>query len=78
MVYAIALGVADKALENMSLVVPPEQLKHSHFYGRHRHGVFVLGFQSAHNKSTANAQKAESKGPSGVGGGFGGGGGGAR
>ncbi len=77
MVYAIALGVADKALENMKLIVPSEQLEHSHFYPMHYGIILGSGFQKAYQTSTPKSSSG-SGGVGGVGGGFGGGGGGAR
>jgi uncharacterized membrane protein len=73
MVYAIALGVAEKALENMSLTVPSDQHHNSHFCSMQHHPVFTTGFTSAYNASSPS-----SGGFGGAGGGCGGGGGGAR
>lgn len=79
MVYAVALGVADKALENMKLIVPSEQLEHSNFYPVHHGIVFGSIFQSAYQASAPKGSSGSgSGGVGGVGGGFGGGGGGAR
>jgi uncharacterized membrane protein len=78
MVYAIALGVAEKALDNMSLMVPSEQLSGSHFYPVHRNMVFISGFRSAYQASAPGSSSGGSSGVGGSGGGFGGGGGGAR
>lgn len=76
MVYAVTLGVADKALKNMSLMVPSEQLSQSRFYVVHHNPVFITGFHSAYSASTPSS--SGSGGVGGAGGGFGGGGGGAR
>ena len=79
MVYAVALGVADKALENMKLIVPSEQLEQSHFYPVHHGIVFGSIFQSAYQASAPKGSSGSGiGGVGGVGGGFGGGGGGAR
>lgn len=78
MVYAVALGVAEKALDNMSLVVPTEQLAGSHFYPVHHNIVFISGFRSAYQASSPGSSSSGGSGVGGAGGGFGGGGGGAR
>lgn len=78
LVYATALGVAEEVLKNMSLVVPAEQLKASHFYYvHHSYGQFGSGFGSAYT-SSAPSSSGSGGGVGGVGGGSGGGGGGAR
>ncbi len=76
MVYAVTLGVADKVLKNMSLMVPSEQLSQSRFYVVHHNPVFISGFHSAYSASTPSSSGGGGVG--GAGGGFGGGGGGAR
>ncbi|MBN2488456.1 MAG: DUF2207 domain-containing protein [Methanosarcinaceae archaeon] len=76
MVYAVALGVAEKALKNMSIVVPSEQFSHSHFYVIYYNPGFVSGFSSAYSASSPKGSSGGGGG--GIGGGFGGGGGGAR
>lgn len=77
LVYATALGVAEEVLKNMSLVVPDDQLKYSHFYYVHNSYVqFGSGFGGAYSSSAPSS--SGSGGVGGVGGGSGGGGGGAR
>jgi len=77
LVYATALGVAEEVLKNMSLVVPAEQMKTSHFYYvHHNFGQFGSGFGSAYSSSAPSSSGGGGVG--GVGGGSGGGGGGAR
>lgn len=78
MVYAVALGVAEKALDNMSLIVPTEQLTGSRFYPVHHNIVFISGFRSAYQTSSPGSSSSGGGGVGGAGGGFGGGGGGAR
>lgn len=78
LVYATALGVAEEVLKNMSLVVPDEQLKYSHFYYvHHSYAQFGSGFGRAYAASTPSSNGGGG-GVGGVGGGSGGGGGGAR
>ncbi|WP_410507044.1 DUF2207 domain-containing protein [Methanosarcina hadiensis] len=78
LVYATALGVAEEVLKNMSLVVPAEQMRTSHFYYvHHNFGQFGSGFGSAYS-SSAPSSSGSGGGVGGVGGGSGGGGGGAR
>ena len=78
LVYATALGVAEEVLKNMSLVVPDEQLKYSHFYYvHHSYAQFGSGFGGAYLAS-APSSSGSGGGVGGVGGGSGGGGGGAR
>ncbi len=78
MVYAMALGVAEEALKNMSVIVPKEQFQTSHFHNR----VYVTGYSSdfshAYQVSAPKSSSGGSHGVGGAGGGFGGGGGGAR
>ena len=76
MVYALSLGVAKKALKNMSLIVPSDQFSTSHFHGVYYNSVFISGFSSAYTSSSPKSSSGGGVG--GVGGGFGGGGGGAR
>lgn len=77
LVYATSLGVAEEVLRNMSLVVPAEQLKGSHFYFiHHNYAQFGSDFGSAYASSAPSGSGGGGVG--GVGGGFGGGGGGAR
>ncbi len=78
LVYATALGVAEEVLKNMSLVVPDEQLKYSHFYYvHHSYAQFGAGFGRAYSAS-APSSSGSGGGVGDVGGGSGGGGGGAR
>lgn len=77
MVYALSLGVAKKALKNMSLIVPSDQFTTSHFHGVYYNSVFISGFSSAYSASSPKSSSSGG-GVGGVGGGFGGGGGGAR
>lgn len=79
LVYATALGVAEEVLKNMSLVVPDEQLKYSHFYYvHHSYARFGDGFGRAYAASAPSSSGSGGGGVGGVGGGSGGGGGGAR
>jgi len=72
LVYATALGVAERVIENMKLLAPKEFEKTSLSTN-----FFITGFHSAYSSS---APRSSGSGGSvgGVGGGFGGGGGGAR
>lgn len=78
MVYAMALGVAEEALKNMSVIIPKEEFRTSHFRNR----VYVTGYTSdfshAYQVSAPKSSSGGSSGVGGSGGGFGGGGGGAR
>lgn len=80
MVYAVSLGVAEKVIENMALVVPTEQFRRSRFYTMHHNKhMFHQGFKSAAIASAPDHKSSgSSSGVRGAGGGFGGGGGGAR
>ena len=78
MVYAVALGVAEKVIKNMSLVVPKEQMNTSSFYAFYYHPMFFTGFNQAYTSSNPSSSGGGLGGVGGVGGGFGGGGGGAR
>ncbi|MCC7576804.1 MAG: DUF2207 domain-containing protein [Methanomethylovorans sp.] len=77
-VYAMALGVAEEALKNMSVIVPKDDFRTSHFHNR----VYVTGYASdfshAYQRSAPKSSSGGSRGVGGSGGGFGGGGGGAR
>lgn len=77
MVYAMALGVAEQALKNMSLIVPEEIRTNSHFYNAPYFAAYGSDFGHAYN-SSAPSSHGGSSGVGGGGGGFGGGGGGAR
>ncbi|RMF90414.1 MAG: DUF2207 domain-containing protein [Methanobacteriota archaeon] len=77
MVYAVALGVAEKVIENMSRIVPGEEIRSSGFYAIQNQPAFFTGLRSAYNASNP-ASSAGGGGVGGIGGGFGGGGGGAR
>ncbi|MGD9778992.1 DUF2207 domain-containing protein [Methanomethylovorans sp.] len=78
MVYAMALGVAEEALRHMSVIVPKEEFRASHFHNR----VYITGYSSdfshAYQRSAPKSSSGGSRGVGGSGGGFGGGGGGAR
>lgn len=77
LVYATALDVAKEVIENMSLVVPSEELRGSNFYLVHgSYAQFGSGFSHAYSSSTPS--ESGSDGVGGIGGGSGGGGGGAR
>ena len=78
LVYAVALGVADKVIKNMDLILPKEQMNTSTFYVFHHHPMFYSGFNSAYTSSNPSSSGSGFGGVGGVGGGFGGGGGGAR
>ncbi|MFV2041110.1 MAG: DUF2207 domain-containing protein, partial [Candidatus Hydrothermarchaeales archaeon] len=78
MVYAVALGVAEKVIKNMSLVVSKEQMNTSSFYAFYYHPIFFTGFNQAYTSSNPSSSGGGLGGVGGVGGGFGGGGGGAR
>ncbi|MFA0821523.1 MAG: DUF2207 domain-containing protein [Methanomethylovorans sp.] len=75
MVYAMALGVAEEALKNMSVIVPKVEFRASHFHNR----VYITGYSSDFSHAyQRSAPRSSSGGSHGAGGGFGGGGGGAR
>ncbi|MGE5456991.1 MAG: DUF2207 domain-containing protein [Methanococcaceae archaeon] len=77
LVYATALGVAKEVIDNMSLIVPPEELRGSNFYPVHSsYSQFGSGFGHAYSSSAPSGSGGGGVG--GVGGGSGGGGGGAR
>ncbi|MEE8358893.1 MAG: DUF2207 domain-containing protein [Candidatus Hydrothermarchaeales archaeon] len=75
MVYAVALGVAEKVIKNMALAVSKEEMRSSSFYALHYYPVFFIGFHGAYQTSNPSSSAG---GVGGIGGGFGGGGGGAR
>ncbi len=78
MVYAVALGVAERVIKNMSRIIPAEKIESSGFYAIHDHPRFFSEMQEAYNSSNPTSSGASFGGAGGVGGGFGGGGGGAR
>lgn len=80
LVYATALGVAKEVLDNMSLVVPSNELQRSNFYFIHgSYAQFGSGFGSAYAASAPSGSAGGGGGGvGGIGGGSGGGGGGAR
>jgi uncharacterized membrane protein len=80
MVYAVALGVAEKVIENMALIIPKEDFSSSQFYGIRTQPRFFSGFNRAYMASNPSSSSGSGfgGGVGGVGGGFGGGGGGAR
>ena len=77
LVYAAALGITKKAFQNMSLVVPFEQLKESCFrpISSYYYNHFGHGFGNAYSSSCPSAV---GDGGGDIGDGFGGGGGGAE
>ncbi len=80
LVYATALGVADKVRKVMEMNLPSDQLAQSDIYLFHYYGGYWLLASSLDSgMSTANASNGSNfgGGVGGVGGGFGGGGGGA-
>ena len=77
LVYATALNVAKEVIDNMSLIVPSEELRGSNFYLIHgSYAQFSSGFDHAYSSSAPS--ESGSGGVGGIGGGSGGGGGGAR
>lgn len=78
LVYAVALGVAEEALKNMSLIVGKEDFASTSFHLLNEQPDFFRGLYNAYDKSNPTSQMSGSGGIGGVGGGFGGGGGGAR
>ena len=75
LVYATALGVADKVSENMKLSVPPEELNDSDIYRFHYYGGYaMLGTSMSHGATTGTSDSGGGFGGSGGGGGGGGGG----
>jgi uncharacterized membrane protein len=78
LVYATALGVADKVRKSMGMTLPKEQLDQSDIYLFHYYGGYALLSSSlSTGMSTATQGEGGSGGVGGVGGGSGGGGGGA-
>ena len=76
LVYAVALGVAKQVFQNMSMVVPFDQVKESHFRPvSYNYNQFGHGFRNAYFSSYPGGGGDAGSGD--VGGGFGGGGGGA-
>ncbi|WNY25194.1 DUF2207 domain-containing protein [Methanolapillus millepedarum] len=83
MVYAMALGVADKALKNMHLSVPTASMSDSRLGMIYYYPIFYTGMNRAYSSSTPQSSGGGGGGMGGfggggIGGGFGGGGGGAR
>ncbi|PKL71960.1 MAG: DUF2207 domain-containing protein [Methanobacteriales archaeon HGW-Methanobacteriales-2] len=79
LVYATALGVADKVRKSMSLTLPKDQLNQSDIYLFHYYGGYAI-LSSSLSTGMTTATKGEGGGGGGVGGvggGSGGGGGGA-
>lgn len=73
LVYATSLGIAKEVLQNMSLIVPAEQLKQHQYYDMHyNYNHLNSGFEEAYTSSSPGG------GDGGDGGGSGGGGGGAE
>jgi uncharacterized membrane protein len=78
LVYATALGVADKVQKSMKMTLPKDQLNQSDIYLFHYYGGYaILSSSLSTGMSTATAGSGGSGGVGGVGGGSGGGGGGA-
>ena len=78
LVYATALGVADKVRKSMGMTLPKEQLDQSDIYLFHYYGGYALLSSSlSTGMSTATQGEGGGGGVGGVGGGSGGGGGGA-
>jgi uncharacterized membrane protein len=78
LVYATALGVADKVKKVMELSLSKDQLETSNLYLFHYYGGYVvLSSGLSTGMSTATSDSGGSGGVGGVGGGSGGGGGGA-
>lgn len=79
LVYATALGVADKVRKSMSLTIPKDQLNQSDIYLFHYYGGYAI-LSSSLSTGMTTATQGEGGGGGGVGGvggGSGGGGGGA-
>lgn len=81
-VYATALGIADKVVSNMQLMLPKEEAERIGIYA---HPAISASFNHAFNSGIAKANEGSGRsgggfggGVGGAGGGFGGGGGGAR
>lgn len=77
LVYATALGVADKVSENMKMYLPPEELNHSDTYRFHYYGGYAILSTSMNQGATTGTHDSGGGGFGGSGGGGGGGGGGA-
>ncbi|MCK9152119.1 DUF2207 domain-containing protein [Methanobacterium alcaliphilum] len=78
LVYATALGVADKVRKSMEISLPDDQLDRSDLYLFHYYGGYALLSSSlSTGMTTVNQGDGGSGGVGGVGGGSGGGGGGA-
>lgn len=78
LVYATALGVADKVRKSMGMTLPKDQLDQSDIYLFHYYGGYaILSSSLSTGMSTATQGEGGSGGVGGVGGGSGGGGGGA-
>ena len=83
LVYATALGVADKVRKSMELYLPDDQLSQSDIYLFHYYGGYLLlsssldTGMSAASASGGNGSDFDFGGVGDIGGGFGGGGGGA-
>ncbi|MGC9517974.1 MAG: DUF2207 domain-containing protein [Methanomicrobiales archaeon] len=76
LVYATALGIADKVRKSMEMTLPSEQLASSDIYLFHYYGGYVI-LSSTLDSGMSTATSGGSGGVGGVGGGSGGGGGGA-
>jgi len=76
LVYATALGVADKVRKTMEMSLPGEELARSDIYLFHYYGGYVL-LSSSLDTGMSTATGGGAGGVGGVGGGAGGGGGGA-
>ncbi len=83
LVYATALGVADKVLKSMEISIPEEQIKQSNIYLFHYYGGYTTlssclsTGMSTSSSSDVGVGGSGGGGVGGVGGGSGGGGGGA-
>jgi uncharacterized membrane protein len=78
LVYATALGVADKVRKSMGMTLPKDQLENNDLYLFHYYGGYaILSSSLSTGMSTATQGEGGSGGVGGVGGGSGGGGGGA-
>ncbi len=79
LVYATALGIADKVRKSMEMTLPTDELARSDIYLFHYYGGYVI-LSSTLDAGMATATSGDSGGlggVGGVGGGSGGGGGGA-
>jgi uncharacterized membrane protein len=75
LVYGVSLGVAEKVMKNMRLLIPDAES--SNFIVFHHGTGYLSGFDRAYQSSNPTSSGG-GFGAGGVGGGFGGGGGGAR